>query len=216
MPALTVSVSAATLGSPARKARGTARGHDDIQLEAALVDAGHAALATGDYDAAREAFARTLRIAEHAHGPDHPRLIAPLIALGELELARGQGEVAFVRFHRALALGEQAFGRSHTLLFTTLAGLGRAELVRARPQAALVYLERALVVASVDDEDPRSLAAVQFDLARALRVDPRERARARRLAGGALETLRDAQAADSLRAEIAAWIEEDAPKHRRR
>jgi tetratricopeptide (TPR) repeat protein len=108
---------------------------------------------------------------------------------------------------RVTEIFANVYGPESAEVASPLVTLGRCALERRRPGDAIAAFERALALRQRGTVDPMGVAEVHYRLAEALGQANRRReavASARR----ALELLGDAEAAESMRAEVRSWLRE--------
>jgi hypothetical protein len=91
-------------------------------------------MATEGLEAADQAHARALGVAERAHGVDHPEVALALERIGTTEYRAGHCEAARPRLERALEIRRLALGETHSL-------------------TAWTYFDLACIDACLDDRD---------------------------------------------------------------
>ncbi len=99
-----------------------------------------------EFQAARSALERALRIDEAAHGPEHPEVAIDLNNLGGVLRALGKLVAARARIERALKIDEAAYGPDHPKVATGLNNLGSVLKDLGDLPAARAHLERALKI----------------------------------------------------------------------
>src|SRR5262249_14679961 len=102
--------------------------------------------ASGDFEAARGAYARATSMLEAPYAPDHLRVAGLLNNLALLELKAHQPDKARGLLERALAIKEHHLGPDHPELASSLANLSAALVQLRRPADARPLAERALSV----------------------------------------------------------------------
>jgi tetratricopeptide (TPR) repeat protein len=161
----------------------------------------------GQYAQARQKLEQALAIREKTFGPQHRDVARSLVALGHLALSEGKPADAVPTYLRSLAIYEKTPDVSDSERAFPLTGLGRAYVALGQAVKALAPLERAIALRESQPSDDADLGETRFTLARALWESGGDRARARRLAEGALETYTHAGAPSAkARAEVEAWL----------
>jgi tetratricopeptide (TPR) repeat protein len=155
-----------------------------------------------------EAFERATRLREKHLGAQDPKLAASLSGMGRALSKLGRYAEAAEQHQRALAIREQALGPDNSQLAHDLLGLGNGFQGMNAPLRARSPLERALAILERQPAGTMEgrLAEVRFALARVLAAEPRELARARKLAGGAAEYLRKVPARAAELQEVERWL----------
>lgn len=100
-----------------------------------LNNLGTFAMATGDPETARAAFAECLAMLEAARGPDHPALIAPLNNLGAALQELGNYDEARTHLERAAALQQRHLPPGHLRVAETARNLARNAVLAGDPAA---------------------------------------------------------------------------------
>jgi tetratricopeptide (TPR) repeat protein/predicted Ser/Thr protein kinase len=141
--------------------------------------AGHALMLLGQWDKAQAELTQALEARKSKLGPDHPEVASAYNSMGDLYLAQGKGQPALAQYEKALELRRKvSTSEDNPTLAYDLLGIGRAQLMLKQPQAAVEPLSHALKLRETS-EDATEVAAVRFELARALwdaKPDERERA----------------------------------------
>jgi tetratricopeptide (TPR) repeat protein len=99
-----------------------------------------------DYQGARTAIERALKIGEQVYGPDHPEVARDVNNLGMVLQAQGDLQEARKCFERALKIDEQVFGLDHPRIARDVNNLGLVLQDLGDLQGARKYLERALKI----------------------------------------------------------------------
>jgi tetratricopeptide (TPR) repeat protein len=155
----------------------------------------------GDDAAAERYFRRALAHAERTHR-DH--LIAQALwGIGSAQVRAGRARDALPLLERALALDGASLGPATGSVSQIQLALGRAQLALGHPAAAASHLEAALPYAE-HSLPPGELAALRFDLGRALVDGGRDRTRGLALVASARAAFDRLHDADRL-GEIARW-----------
>ncbi|MGF1474844.1 MAG: tetratricopeptide repeat protein, partial [Geminicoccaceae bacterium] len=101
------------LWQSAYEAAETVHGRDHPEVARTLGNLGVVLEALGDYQAARDAQKRALKIFEKAYGPDHPEVAITLGSLGIVLQQLGDYQAARDAQKRALKINEKAYGPEH-------------------------------------------------------------------------------------------------------
>nr|MBN1773622.1 tetratricopeptide repeat protein [Deltaproteobacteria bacterium] len=148
---------------------------------------------------------------EAALGPDALDVLWSVHLLGEAELAAGRPALARPWFERMRAMIEARSSDTPVLAYP-LRGLAECSLLEDRPEPALEPLERALALRRTAPGWYWARPQIAYALARALWATGRERPRAVRLAGEALDGLeavtRPSERDRLLRDEVRRWLDE--------
>ncbi len=191
----------------ALRIRELALGPEHLDVAASLDNLGTVLIDRGEYQAARQHLHRALEIREHTQGATHADVAQTLHDLGRARAKQGQLNQAADRLERALQIWEQALGAEHPLTAQTLVALAEVDLERHAPTSARVRARRAVAIIASGPADPSQMAPARFALARALWIDPEQRARARGLAQQALEAFRRSEAPQPEEAaRVEAWL----------
>jgi serine/threonine protein kinase/tetratricopeptide (TPR) repeat protein len=184
--------------------REAALGPDHPKVAHLLNNLGIALRRQKKYDEARETYARVLEIMR-AHGSEKGQLGYPLNSLGLVLLDQGDPEGALAYFEQARVAWLEGLGADHPNLGRVLSNLGAAQWKLGRHQDASQSYERAIAIihAAMGAKSAR-LGTARFEYARALE-DAGEHARAKTMAGEALDALADG-ADPELTGEIEAWL----------
>jgi tetratricopeptide (TPR) repeat protein/predicted Ser/Thr protein kinase len=177
-----------------------ALGPDHPDVASTLNNLGEAFIRLRQLGKARTVLERAYAIKLRAVGPDHPLISTTEALLGELFMSLGELDVALAHGAHALAIREHALGPEHPDVAEALVLLGKIQLSRHEDSDARRTLERAIAILEHHPSSAEMLADARYTLARALWTSPRERGRARSLAGAAVEH------GGLDRAEIAAWL----------
>jgi serine/threonine protein kinase len=144
----------------------------------------------------------------------HVDVVPTYLNLGSCLLALGRAEEAVGEVNRGHAMALRLLGSDHPSTVQAAIHLAQAELAAGQRGVAVPRLRQALATAlAVADAAPLAGEA-RYELARALRGDPRGREEARALAVQALADARASGAADPARvdparvAELEAWLRE--------
>ncbi len=163
--------------------------------------AGHAFMLLGQWDKAQAELTQAFQARQTRLGVDNPEMASAYNSLGELSLAQGKAPQALTQFEKALELRRKVSSEDNPALAFDLLGIGRAQLLLKQPQAAVEPLSHALKLREAS-EDLAEVAAVRFELARALwDGKPEERERAAFLGGQALATI-----ASERQTEVSKWV----------
>jgi tetratricopeptide (TPR) repeat protein/predicted Ser/Thr protein kinase len=153
-------------------------GHPDVAVS--LNNIGNVYFSKSDYAAALPWHRRALAAREKALGADSSLVATGLHNVGSDLMMLGRNAEGRDYALRALALFETALGKDSPRLITTLSVLGHVEVDLGVPEEARRHLERALQLIGDREDDQTALA--RFNLARALRGERGDEARARELA----------------------------------
>ena len=140
---------------------------------------------------------------------EHPWTAAGGAALGQVLALSGKPEAAARAHREALAMKRRVHGDEHPDVATSHHELGEVLEELGRLTEAQDHLERALAIEVRGSVAPQALAATRFALARVLRAQGSEPARARTLGEQALEGWEDVP--PNLREEreaLEAWLAE--------
>jgi tetratricopeptide (TPR) repeat protein len=96
------------------------------------------------YDRARVAAQKALRLAEKTFGPDHPNVATSLTTLADLEKAQRRCEQAESLYKRALAIDEKVLGPDHPNVSKNLNNLMGLQVTRGKHEEALQNSKRIL------------------------------------------------------------------------
>lgn len=150
------------------------------QIFTARLGPSHPALATlgnntgvllqtmGDLDGAARSYRDVLALAGTSLSAANPTLGHAHNNLAEVLLAQGQPAAALPHAEAAITVWSAAHGPTHPLIADALLGLGRIYIELADPDHALATLQRALEIQRTREADEKTLAPIQFELARAL------------------------------------------------
>lgn len=186
-------------------------GPEHPHVASALSNIGLVLLHLGNGAGAADHYTRALTIHEKVYGGDHPTTAMTLFNLASVLDEAGDPHEALGYHLRALKIWDDSFDDDHPLIAHGLSGAGHAYLALSRPEPALPLLERALAIWETAGGEPAYLAGTRFELARALTMLGRDRARALGLARAAEETLRRAPESfqDKLE-DVERWLDEHA------
>ena len=163
----------------------------------------------GDYRAALDAYERARAIVV-ANSPSSGTLGSLENNIGEALVKLGRPAEALPRFRRSLELWTAALGDTNPDLVYPLTGIGEAQLALDDPAAARVTLSRARALERPGEGMAEQRARTSFGLARAMWRTGEQSPETLELARGALTVLHEGGGPQSLRDEIAAWIEHHA------
>jgi tetratricopeptide (TPR) repeat protein/predicted Ser/Thr protein kinase len=177
--------------------------HPDVSLALAmLADVLHR---QGKLDESRAMLERALAAQERRLGPDHPDISYTLDRLADVMGEQHHLADAVSLIERSVAIRRKAFGPRHVMTLQTLAYLGQTYLDLGRPVDALAALEPASALSTAAKEDAEEVAVAEFALARALRANGRDPARARALAVRARARWAERDRKDSV-ARVDRWL----------
>ena len=142
-------------------------------------------LVTGDFAAAKEHAERSLEIYEEVFGAHHHRVAGALTMIGMVYLDQGELREAETYLKRGHAMHEETVGLDHPRLVDGLLALGELARKRSQIDDAIALAERAVRISEA--VNLREAARGRFEVAKAVAMRPRERARAQALARGARE-----------------------------
>jgi tetratricopeptide (TPR) repeat protein/predicted Ser/Thr protein kinase len=146
---------------------------------------------------------RAVEMALRLFGPDSTRTAMLLLNHSETLTALGRFDEAQTAIETALSTWRRQ-NADRYLIGYGLLDLGRIQLARGDAQRAAATLQQSLSL--LEDQDPSTVAAAKFALARALwTAFPRARAEALELAGAARELAGKQPATRRLLAEIETW-----------
>jgi tetratricopeptide (TPR) repeat protein len=182
-------------------------GPDHIFLGAVYLEVGDTQRSAGLLDRAEQSLRSAIAHNARLGAPEHVNTGFALTSLGLLHNGRGQHRLGLEECRRAMAILRKELGDDSSGLSWTQECIGEALLGAGDVLAARAELEAALEGASKPDAAPQRIAALRFQLARALDTIPSEKTRARELARMALDQLRAAEGAPpELVARIEAWL----------
>nr|WP_276603202.1 tetratricopeptide repeat protein [Nannocystis pusilla] len=122
----------------------------------------------GDLEGAARSYREVLALADGALSPTSPTLGHAHNNLAEVLLARGDPAAAVPHVRAAIDTWSAAHGPRHPLVGQAQLALGRLHVELAEPDAALQALQTALELLRDAGAAPATIAAAQFELARAL------------------------------------------------
>ncbi len=96
------------------------------------------------YDRAKVAARKALRLAEKTFGPDHPNVATSLTTLADLEKAQRRCEQAESLYKRALAIDEKALGPDHPNVSKNLNNLMGLQAILGKQEEVLKNSKRIL------------------------------------------------------------------------
>ncbi len=161
--------------------RERALGAEHPEVAVSRINYGNVLSDVGRYDEALAQLRRARSALERSVG-DHPWAVAELAVEGMVLAAREEHEAARESHARALAMLHALGMHEHPLGIDVRRGLGESLLALDRVAEAREQLEAALVIESRGGASPDESAALWFALARVLRAQGEDPARARALA----------------------------------
>lgn len=174
------------------------RGKANQTLAAALYEEGR-------YDDALGQYRRALAVFQKASDPSRLDLAACHASIGETLMALARHGEALAPLQRAQELFVEVLGAEHTFVAYVLGKLGHAQASLARHGDAIASLERAAAIYADKNNQHSALAAVYFDLARALAGQGGARRRARDYAVRA-HALHTSQGERELARRVSQWL----------
>ncbi|MCX4239476.1 serine/threonine-protein kinase [Paraliomyxa miuraensis] len=163
----------------------------------------------GDFDAAREAFERSIATSRRIHGRDDANLAISLNQLAELEYEMEAFDDGLAHARAAVELANASFGERHVYTAAFKNTVGKLELATGHVRDAVTTLGDALATLSGDEQvNPAWSGEVAFFLAKAtLELDSTRRAEAAALSDQALADFGRAQGEEARRfvARITEW-----------
>jgi hypothetical protein len=183
-----------------RSGQRESRGYAEI-----LNQLGVLAREAGDLEHARARHRAALAVYERVSGKETCAAGLTREFLADVDVAAGHAAEAIQELERARAQCEPGLGPRAPDLVEIDVKLGTAQLAAGRVAAAAPPLERALGARLANHAKPAEIAAVEFELAKALWATPTTRARARSLATEAGSTFASVKASDQA-TDVARWL----------
>jgi tetratricopeptide (TPR) repeat protein len=111
-------------------------------LAAVLCNLGEGSIELGEYDKARQYYARAYEIERAALGEDHSSLAYSMVGLGRIAVATGKPEEGHRQLMAAARLREHTLGPDHPLLAKSLCALASAARATGRIEEARAFQQR--------------------------------------------------------------------------
>lgn len=151
--------------------------HHGVDLARPVGNLAVAQMRAGELDDAEAGLLRAIELIEAESGPMQADLSTHWFNLASVRLQRGEYERARQALERCTEIDEAALGHDHPNVAQTLAALASIHVELEEPDQARILLEEALAIFAKFELDPVTVSYTEFELAKLLWDDERDRAR---------------------------------------